>query len=31
MIILVLVGDRIVQVEIIYRDGVRSKLTQLFA
>jgi hypothetical protein len=31
MIILDLVDDRIVQVEVLYRDDVRSKLTQLFA
>jgi hypothetical protein len=31
MIILDLVDDRIVHVEVLYRDDVRSKLTQLFA
>ncbi len=30
MIILDLVDDRIVQIEVVYRDDVRSKLTQLF-
>jgi hypothetical protein len=31
MIILDLVDDRIVHVEVLYRDDVRSKLTELFA
>jgi hypothetical protein len=31
LIILDLVDDRIVHVEVLYRDDVRSKLTQLFA
>ena len=31
MIILDLVDDRIVHVEVLYRDDVRSKLAQLFA
>jgi len=31
MIILDLVGDKIVHIEVLYRDDVRSKLTQLFA
>jgi hypothetical protein len=31
MLILDLVDDRIVHVEVLYRDDVRSKLTQIFA